>query len=167
MVDSAIPVARATCAMPPYPIACASVAAHTRRDRSVRTGDSAACFARRVARSTSARYYSLIRSTRSYFLTGPNERDAGFQGSARRPRTGTLRPASSRRAANRWSEVRLDVRHRRSRAKPNEASGDASFHVSYFVSTQAFCQNRRSWSHLRRRSLDQFLTATGSLLTLL
>src|SRR5438132_4660963 len=71
MVDSAIPVARATCAMPPYPIACASVAAHTRRDRSVRTGDSAACFARRVARSTSARYYSLIRSTRSYFLTGP------------------------------------------------------------------------------------------------
>src|SRR5438874_7589848 len=74
MVDSAIPVARATCAMPPYPIACASVAAHTRRDRSVRTGDSAACFARRVARSTSARYYSLIRSTRSYFLTGPNGR---------------------------------------------------------------------------------------------
>src|SRR5207245_11721917 len=71
MVDSAIPVARATCAMPPYPIACASVAAHTRRDRSVRTGDSAPCFARRVARSTSARYYSLIRSTRSYFLTGP------------------------------------------------------------------------------------------------
>src|SRR5437016_14654063 len=71
MVDSAIPVARATCAMPPYPIACASVAAHTRRDRSVRSGDSAACFARRVARSTSARYYSLIRSTRSYFLTGP------------------------------------------------------------------------------------------------
>src|SRR5437870_7601248 len=78
MVDSAIPVARATCAMPPYPIACASVAAHTRRDRSVRTGDSAACFARRVARSTSARYYSLIRSTRSYFLTGPKqERSTG------------------------------------------------------------------------------------------
>src|SRR5437870_474922 len=76
MVDSAIPVARATCAMPPYPIACASVAAHTRRDRSVRTGDSAACFARRVARSTSARYYSLIRSTRSYFLTGPKRAQA-------------------------------------------------------------------------------------------
>jgi hypothetical protein len=71
MVDSAIPVARATCAMPPYPIACASVAAQTRRDRSVRTGDKAACFARRVARSTSAPYHSSIRSTRSYFLTGP------------------------------------------------------------------------------------------------
>src|SRR5207302_1879485 len=78
MVDSAIPVARATCAMPPYPIACASVAAHTRRDRSVRTGDSAACFARRVARSTSARYYSLIRSTRSYFLTGPITQPRNF-----------------------------------------------------------------------------------------
>jgi hypothetical protein len=47
MVDAAIPVARATCAMPPYPIAGASAAAHTRRDRSVNTGDRAACFARR------------------------------------------------------------------------------------------------------------------------
>src|SRR5438445_11508782 len=82
MLDSAIPVARATCAMPPYPIACASVAAHTRRDRSVRTGDSAACFARRVARSTSARYYSLIRSTRSYFLTGPKVFELGDRNAA-------------------------------------------------------------------------------------
>src|SRR6266851_2749129 len=71
MVDAAMPVARATSVMPPYPIAWASVAAHTRRDRSVNTGDRAACFARSVARSTSARYHSPIRSTRCYFLTGP------------------------------------------------------------------------------------------------
>ena len=43
---------------------------HTRRDRSVSTGASAACFARRVANSTGAAYYSPINSTSSYFLTG-------------------------------------------------------------------------------------------------
>ena len=41
IVDREIPVARSTSAMPPWPIACASVAAHTRRDRSVNTGASA------------------------------------------------------------------------------------------------------------------------------
>ena len=42
------------------PIAWASVAAHTRRDRSVKTGDKAACFARSVARSTGERYHAVI-----------------------------------------------------------------------------------------------------------
>ncbi len=36
------------------------------------TGASAACFARRVATSTGAAYYSPINSTSSYFLTGSN-----------------------------------------------------------------------------------------------
>ena len=73
MVDAAIPVARATCAIPPYPIACASVAAQTRRDRSVNTGERAACFARSVARSTDAPYHAPISSTSYYFLTGPHQ----------------------------------------------------------------------------------------------
>jgi len=44
-----MPVARSTNAMPPWPIACASVAAQTRRDRSVNTGASARYFDRNVA----------------------------------------------------------------------------------------------------------------------
>ena len=47
-----IPVARSTAAMPPWPRARASVAAHTRLDRSVNTGANAACLARSVANGT-------------------------------------------------------------------------------------------------------------------
>jgi hypothetical protein len=48
-VEREMPVARSTSAMPPWPMACASVAAHTRRDRSVNTGASARYFDRNVA----------------------------------------------------------------------------------------------------------------------
>ena len=47
------------------------MAAQTRRDRSVNTGDNAVCFARMVARSTSGRYHASISSTSYYLLTGP------------------------------------------------------------------------------------------------
>ena len=36
------------------------MAAHTRRDRSVNTGDKAACFARSVATSTGEPYHAVI-----------------------------------------------------------------------------------------------------------
>src|SRR6266511_2512927 len=52
MVAREIPVARSTSPMPPCPSARASVAAHSRRDRSVNTGANAACFARSVANRT-------------------------------------------------------------------------------------------------------------------
>ncbi len=72
------PVARATTPMPPWPSARASVAAHSRRERSVNTGGSAACFARRVATDTPALYPVPQKSTSpisiSYFLTVPNVR---------------------------------------------------------------------------------------------
>ena len=54
MVEAEIPVAPATTAVPPRPRACASAAAQMRRDRSVNTGDIAACFARRLATDTTA-----------------------------------------------------------------------------------------------------------------
>jgi len=54
MVDSAIPVARATPVMPPRPAARASVAAHSRRARSVKTGTSVLYFARQTLTFTHA-----------------------------------------------------------------------------------------------------------------
>jgi len=71
IVDVEIPVARATSVMPPRPRARASVAAHTRRDRSVSVGASARYFARQPRRSThqnlpSHPLYPLI-----YCLTSP------------------------------------------------------------------------------------------------
>src|SRR5215813_8735421 len=47
-----MPVARSTTPTPPCPSARASVAAHSRRERSVNTGTSAACLARSVANRT-------------------------------------------------------------------------------------------------------------------
>jgi len=52
IVEREMHVASSTAAMPPCPIARASVAAQTRRDRSVNTGASAACFDRSMANCT-------------------------------------------------------------------------------------------------------------------
>ena len=56
MVEGAIPVARATPVMPPRPEAWASVAAHSRRARSVKAGASALYFARQTLTFTHAAY---------------------------------------------------------------------------------------------------------------
>jgi hypothetical protein len=56
IVGREIPVARSTKPMPPCPSARASVAAHIRRERSVNTGASAACFARKTHRYTATSY---------------------------------------------------------------------------------------------------------------
>ncbi len=55
-----MPVACTTRVIPPSPMARASVAAHSRRERSVNTGDKAACFARRVATSTREPYHAVV-----------------------------------------------------------------------------------------------------------
>jgi hypothetical protein len=51
------------------------VAAHTRRDRSVNTGDQAACFARRVATSTGEPYHALISQYKLLMSDKPLDRD--------------------------------------------------------------------------------------------
>ena len=56
MVEGAIPVARATPVMPPRPAARASVAAHSRRARSVKARASALYFARQTLTFTHAAY---------------------------------------------------------------------------------------------------------------
>ena len=56
MVEGAIPVARATPVMPPRPEAWASVAAHSRRARSVKAGASVSYFARQTLTFTHAAY---------------------------------------------------------------------------------------------------------------
>ena len=56
MVAGAIPVARATPAMPPRPAAWASVAAHSRRARSVKAGTSVLYFARQTLTFTHVAY---------------------------------------------------------------------------------------------------------------
>ena len=56
MVEGAIPVARATPVMPPRPAARASVAAHSRRARSVNAGASVLYFARQILTFTHAAY---------------------------------------------------------------------------------------------------------------
>ncbi len=60
IVDVEMPVARATSAMPPRPSARASVAAHTRRDRSVSVGANARYFARHPRRSTHSIYVPTL-----------------------------------------------------------------------------------------------------------
>jgi len=79
-------VARSTRAMPPCPIARASVAAQRRRDRSMNTGASAACFDRSVPNCT--RHGTIPLATvqvisSSYCLTGPY---SGICNSVRLPR---------------------------------------------------------------------------------
>ncbi len=64
IVDVEMPVACATSVMPPRPRARASVAAHTRRDRSVSVGASARYLARQPRRST----HQSLRSRLSYPL---------------------------------------------------------------------------------------------------
>ena len=69
-----IPVARSTRPMPPCPSARASLAAHSRRERSVNTDTSAACLARSVAKRTphgTRRPVAVQAILISYFLTGP------------------------------------------------------------------------------------------------
>ncbi len=56
MVEGAIPVARATPVMPPRPAARVSVAAHSRRARSVKAGASVLYFARQTFTFTHAAY---------------------------------------------------------------------------------------------------------------
>src|SRR5439155_27010698 len=52
-------------------MARASVAAHSRRDRSVNTGDKAACFARSVATSTGEPYHAVISQYKRLMFDGP------------------------------------------------------------------------------------------------
>ena len=54
-------------------MARASVAAHSRRDRSVNTGDKAACFARSVATSTGEPYHAVISQYKRLMFDGPLE----------------------------------------------------------------------------------------------
>src|SRR5207249_4669497 len=55
-------------------MARASVAAHSRRDRSVNTGDKAACFARSEATSTGEPYHAVISQYTRLMFDGPLER---------------------------------------------------------------------------------------------
>ena len=74
MVEDAIPVARVTPVMPPRPAARASVAAHSRRARSVKAGASVLYFARHTLTFTHPTYRldSNIRALiLCHFLTGP------------------------------------------------------------------------------------------------
>ena len=85
IVAREIPVARSTAAMPPWPRARASVAAHTRLDRSVNTGANAACLARSVANGTRHRTTTPCRVqviSTSYLLTDP---EVSFLFSCRQP----------------------------------------------------------------------------------
>jgi hypothetical protein len=74
MVRREMPVARSTTPIPPCPSALASVAAHSRRERSVKTGASAACLARSVANRTrhGTMHHAAVQAISvSYFLTTP------------------------------------------------------------------------------------------------
>ena len=67
MVEDAIPVARATPVMPPRPAARASVAAHSRRARSVKAGASVLYFARHTLTFTHPTY-RLDSNIRAFIL---------------------------------------------------------------------------------------------------
>src|SRR5579864_3384507 len=73
IVDREIPVARSTKAIPPCPNARASVAAQSRRDRSVNAGARLSYFARRVSKSTHQEYLTRRRKSSSYFVPRPKQ----------------------------------------------------------------------------------------------
>jgi hypothetical protein len=67
-----MPVARSTRAIPPRPNALASVAAHSRRDRSVNTDFNPAYFLRKILRVTNLKIQHVVVCHQvSYFFTSP------------------------------------------------------------------------------------------------
>jgi hypothetical protein len=71
IVERASPVASCTLAMPPYPSARASVAAHSRLERSVSTGAKAEYFACSTSLSMHQRYSAAVQKSSTYFVTIP------------------------------------------------------------------------------------------------